>query len=242
MLGRPTVERPFRRLVAHDAALAGQLLLDLLPAQRAAYPHPIAYDLVLGPGRGCVQVTVGAGAPDVKLDGAARAREQVDFQIVGDPARLARLLTASPLRRLLRVGIARVRGRREGLAAVRALLALSLDLNGLHAAGLRLAPETLLGLVAAMIDPVWTRGERFTIAHADEGGGVVYLQVRDGRAPLVTRSAPEGRVATTLTGSAGALAVTLTRPTEPREQPAQVTGDAGPLRLLCDWINRAQCG
>ena len=88
----------FRRLASADAARAGRLLLDLLGAQHAAYPHPVAYDIVLGPGHGCVQVTVGPDGAEVRCEGAARAREQVDFQVIGDPARLARLFTASPLR------------------------------------------------------------------------------------------------------------------------------------------------
>ena len=61
--GGRTLEAAFRRLVKRDAGAAGELLLDLLALQRAAFPHPIAYDLVLGPGRGCVRVTVGEGHP-----------------------------------------------------------------------------------------------------------------------------------------------------------------------------------
>ena len=251
-VGRPTLEPAFRRLAAHDADLAGRLLLDLLPCQWVAYPHPIAYDLVLGPGRGCVQVTVGAGAAHVELQGAARTREQVDVRIVGDPGRLARLLTVGPLRRLLRFGIARVRGRRgthrlgwrgdDGVDAIRALLALPLDLTGLRAAGMRPEPETLLALVAAMIDPAWTRGERFTLAHVDEQARTVYLQVRDGEPPRVSRTAPEGRVATEASGSATALAVALSGSQPAWERSVTVRGDSGPPALLTDWVKRAQSG
>ena len=251
-VGRPTLERAFRRLAAHDADLAGRLLLDLLPCQWVAYPHPIAYDLVLGPGRGCVQVTVAAGAAQVELQGAARTREQVDVRIVGDPGRLARLLTAGPLRRLLGFGVARVRGRRgarrfgwrgeDGVDAIRALLALGLDLTGLRAAGMRPEPETLLALVAAMIDPAWTRGERFTLAHVDEQARTVYLQVRDGAPPRVSRTAPEGRVATEASGSATALAVALSGSKPAWERSVTVRGDSGPPALLTDWIKRAQSG
>ncbi len=248
-VGRPTLEPAFRRLARRDPDLAGRLLLDLLPCQRAAYPHPVAYDLVLGPGLGCVQVTVGTEAPRVELQGAARTREQVDFQIVGDPRRLARLLTAGPLRRMLRVGVARVRGRhpfgsgtRERVAAVRGLLALPLDLTGLRAAGMRLEPETLLALVAAMIDPAWTRGERFTLAHVDGGGRPVYLQIRDGAPPAVARTAPEGRVATETGGTATALAVRLSGSPAARGPALTVRGDSGALALLAEWVTRAQGG
>jgi hypothetical protein len=239
-VGGPTIERPFRVLARRDPDRGGRLLLGLLGAQRLAYPHPIVYDLVLGPGHGCVQVTVPtAGEVQVRTSGTPRAPEQVDLQIVGDPARLARLLGSGPLRRLLRLGVARVRGRREGLAALRALLALPLDLGRLPAGAAEPEPEPLLALVAAMIDPAWTAGERFTLSHTDERGRVVYLQVRDGRRPLVSPTAPDGRIATALTGSAGELMRALWTPAEPT---AIVEGDHGPLMLVRTWIDRAQAG
>jgi hypothetical protein len=242
-IGGSTVERAFRRLASADPEAAGRLLLGLLPCQYAAYPHPIAYDLVLGPGRGCVQVTaggVGPGSAQVTLQGAARAREQVDFQVVGDPAALARLLTASGLRRMLRFGIARVRGRRDGLAALRALLGLPLDLAALRGAGLHADGEAILRLVAAMIEPAWTRGEAFTIAYAPAVGDDterIYLTVGDGRPPVVSRALPGGRVATTVSGAPSALAALLSAPGAPG---ATVSGDRGPLDQLRAWVNRAR--
>jgi hypothetical protein len=236
---RPTLEPTVRRLAGYDPGQAGRLLVDLLGAQRAAYPHPIAYDVVLGPGHGCVQVTLGRDTASVEATGVARAREQVDVQLVGDPARFARRLLAGRLRRLVPLGLARVRGRRDGLAAPRALLALPLDLAGLHAAGMRAEPESLLALVAGMIDPTWTRGERFVVGHVDERGAAVHLQIRDGRAPRVTRGAPAGRVATVLRGSADGLCESLAAP--PGTSPAvPCSGDRGPLELLREWVNRAQ--
>jgi hypothetical protein len=243
-LGRPTVDAAFRRLAAREPALAGRLLLDLLGAQRAAWPHPVAYDLVLGPGQGCVQVTVGEDRAAIEMCSAPRTREQVDFRLIGDPARIARLLAAGPLRRLLRLGLARARGRRDRVGALRALLALPLDLGALRAAGMRDEPETLLALVAAMIDPAWTRGERFALAHVDERGATVFLEVRDGSAPLVTRAAPEARVAVTLSGTAGELAGALATggPGVAAQAGHAVGGDAAALALVRGWVNRAQRG
>ena len=241
----PTLRPALARLARRDADLAGRLLLDLLGAQHVAYPHPVAYDLMLGAGHGCVQVTVGEGVPVIKLSGAGRTREQVGFRVLGDPAQLARLLLAGRLRRLLRVGVARVRGDRRGVAALRALLTLPLDLGQLRRSGLRARPETLLALAAAAIDPVWTRGERFTVALLTPGadGESAYLQVRDGRAPLVTRTVPEGRINVSLSGPPEWLAASLAG--ERDDAPgldAEISGDAGALTVVRDWIDRARCG
>lgn len=237
--GGRTLEGAFRRLVKRDAGAAGELLLDLLALQRAAFAHPIAYDLVLGPGRGCVRVTVGEGPPIVQLHGAARTREEVDFRVTGEPARIARLLTAHGIWRRLGLRVARVRGRRDGLAALQALLSLPLDLGSLQAAGMRLRPAGVLALVSAMVQPAWTAGERFVIAHRDPEGQIVYLVVADGRPLEVSRTAPAGRVATTIAGPAPALVSALTGD---QASEAEISGDAGPLASLRTWIKHARSG
>jgi hypothetical protein len=236
-LGGRTLEAAFRRLVKRDADAAGELLLDLLVLQRAAYPHPIAYDLVLGPGRGCVRVTVGEGAPSVERQGSARTREEVDFSVRGEPARIARLLTAHGIWRRVAPRVARVRGRRDGLAALEALLSLPLDLVALGDAGATLRSEALLGLVAGMVDPAWTAGERFVIALRDPDGHATYLGVRDGRPLQVIRTAPAGRVATTIDGPPDVLVAVLSGATVPG---GDVSGDVGPLESLRTWIKHAQ--
>ncbi len=235
--GGRTLEAAFRRLVKRDAAVAGELLLDLLVLQRAAYPHPIAYDLVLGPGRGCVRVTVGEGPPSIERQGAARTREEVDFRVRGEPARIARLLTAHGIWRRLGPRVARVRGRRDGLVALQALLSMPLDLTALRDAGAMLRAEGVLGLVAGMVEPAWTTGESFVIAHRDPEGVVTYLTVREGRPLAVTRTAPVGRVATTIDGPADVLVGALSGAQPPA---GHLSGDEGPLRSLRSWIKRAQ--
>lgn len=235
--GGRTLETAFRRMVKRDAAGAGELLLDLLVLQRAAYPHPIAYDLVLGPGRGCVRVTVGEGPPSIERQGAARTRDEVDFHVRGEPARIARLLTAHGIWRRVGLRVARVRGRRDGLVALAALLSLPLDPVALRDAGAMRRGEAVLGLVAAMVDPAWTAGESFVLAHRDPDGTVTYLTVRDGRRPAVTRTDPAGRVATTIDGPTDVLVTALSGAPAPAEH---VSGDEGPLQSLRTWIKRAQ--
>jgi hypothetical protein len=205
--------------------------------QRSAYPHPIAYDLVLGPGSGCVRVTVGEGAPSIERQGAARTREEVDFRVQGEPARIARLLTAHGIWRRVGPRVARVRGRREGLAALEALLSLPLDLVALSDAGATLRAEGLLGLVAGMVDPAWTAGESFVIALRDPDGRATYLGVRDGRPLQVIRTAPGGRVATTIDGPPDILVAALSGAAVPD---GHASGDVGPLESLRTWIKHAQ--
>ncbi len=199
----------------------------------------MAYDLVFGEGRGCAQVTVDDGPPAIRHADGPRAREQVDFQVQGSPAAIARMLTAGAFRRRFGRGVARVRGRRDRLEALRSLPAVKLDLRGLHRIGVRLEPELALRLVALMIDPAWTARERFAVAYAVKGAPTRYLLVRDGAPVEVTVDAPAGRIATTIEGPADAAALVLSGE---RTDQVTITGEDWPLALLRKWIKRAQSG
>jgi hypothetical protein len=127
-----TLAAPFRTLCRRDPALAAEIALSLLPMQAIAYPQPVSYDIVLGPGHGCVQVTSADGVTEVARQPTARPLEQVDLHVVGGPERFAKLLAAGRIRRRLGFWVlSRVRGNRGGLAALDALLALPLDLPAL---------------------------------------------------------------------------------------------------------------
>jgi hypothetical protein len=235
-LARPSLERTFRAMARTDPDAAGRLLLELLPLQRVVYPHRIAYDLVLAPDR-CVWVSVLNGTPSIEVQATARPRQEVDFQVLGDPARIARLLTVSGWRRLLRRRVARVRGRKEGVAALSSLLAAPLDLGALHRAGVRPDSLTAFALLAAMIDPAWTQTERFTLAHASPEASRAYLVVREGRAPSATRIAPEGGATITLHCATDSLLAALAGEAVPG---VRVDGDVGAYLSLRKWIKRAQ--
>jgi hypothetical protein len=147
--GAATLAGPFRTMCRRDPALAGQLALSLLPMQWIAYPRPVSYDIVLGPGHGCVQVTSGDDAVKVVRQATARSLEQVDFQLVGGPERFAKLLAAGRIRRRLGFWVlSRVRGNRDGLEALDALLALPLELPALVEAELTTDPLILAQLHA----------------------------------------------------------------------------------------------
>lgn len=235
--GHHSLEGPFRRLVHSDADAAGRLLLELLPLQWTAYPHEVAYDLVLGRGRVCMCMTASQGAPKISVQGMPRPRQEVDFQVYGDPASIARLLTAGRLRRLLRRRLAKVRGRRDRLVALSALLGVPLDLRAMHYAGVRLDPASAFALLASMIDPAWTAGSGFTVAHEEPEAPTTYLLVRDGRPLVFTQEAPAAAVTTVLTCKGDELLVALAG--EPVAG-LSVRGEAEPLEALRRWIKRAQ--
>ena len=237
---KPWLAPAFRTLTSHDASAAGRLLLALLPAQPAADSHPVAYDLIISELL-VAHVTVASGG-HVALDATPRQLVELDFQLSGDLASIARLLAAGPVRRRL-LGlvptrrVARVRGDRRRLTALDHLIGARLTVGQLQAAGVELDPLLAMTLAGLMIHPAWTTGERFTIAHRERTGAApdAYLHIRDGEPPLPSVTLPHGRVASVvvcpaaevlsaLAGAAGAL----------------LEGEERPLALLRQWLERAQ--
>jgi hypothetical protein len=249
--GRAWLAPIWTALAVRDPDLAGRLLVELLPAQGEALrerdmlargggvPPRLAYDLVFTPPRGCARVTVTEESVTVSHAGSPRPAGEVDLQVLGDPAALVRLLTAGPLRRRFGRGVARVRGRRDRLAALRALPAVRLKLRGLHRLGVRLEPELALVLAALMIDPAWTAKESFAIGYLGEGRPPVYLLIRDGDPPAVTGEAPATGVVATIAGPADAAALALSGE---HVAEVKVSGEEWPLALVRKWIKRAQSG
>jgi hypothetical protein len=248
----PSVERPvkpwlghvFRELTKQDASTAGHLLLTLLPAQRAADPHPVAYDLVLSDVL-CAHVTVDSTAAHVDLDPTTRPLAEVDFELVGDLASIARLLAAGRLRRRLGRFVpgrrtARVRGDRRRVAALDRLIEAPLTLPQLGAAGVAFDPLLAMTVASLMIDPEWTAGERFVLAHREPQNTApdAFLHVRDGRPVLASADPPQSRISSTIICPAaeliGVIGGSITA--------AEVTGDERPLSVLGPWLERAQSG
>ena len=260
----------FRAMVKRDPAGAGRLVVALLPGQPLVEPLPLAYDLVLSD-FGCVAVTAAIGSALVELRDDPRPRQEVQLQVRGELASLARLLAAGPVRRRLRRGLARTRGDRRTSTALRALVRTPLSLEQLHAAGVRPNPILTLSLIAAMIDPSWTVGERFSIGHREPAAAAAgaYLRVRDGE-PVVVRDPVVGdpAVGHPVVGDppVGDVAVgdaavghpaVRGRPTTTIVCPAgalllvfggdadgemTIEGERQPIAVLRGWVNRAQSG
>ena len=242
---KPWLGKAFRTLAARDPSAAGRLLLALLPAQRAADPYPVAYDLVLGD-LAAARVTVSSATAQVDLGDAPRPLPEVDFQLVGDLASIARLLTAGPLRRRIgwlagRHRVARIRGDRSRFPALEHLIDAPLSLSQLRAAGVRIDPVLAMTVAALMIEPEWTAGERFVIGHREAPAPVpdAYLHVLGGRPPLATAEPPHGPVATVIVCLGEELLGVLAG--EPGARFA-LEGEDRPLALVRQWLDRAQCG
>lgn len=239
---RPWLREAFAMLVGREPATAGELVVGLLPAQGAVWAEAIAYDIVLAP-EDVVRVTNAGGGAHTELERTSSARDlgQVAVRISGETAELARLMIAGRLRRrILRRGLARVQGDRAALAAPAAILDTRLDLAQLQAAGVRLDPRLALALIASMVRPSWTIGERFSIAHQPRGpGSATYLHVRNGDPLAITDDPPLGPVATTVSSPADELLAVLAGGTD---VDANVSGDPTPMLALIGWIERAQRG
>ncbi len=141
----------------------------------------------------------------------------------------ARLLAAGRLRRRLRRGAARLRGRRRVADSLARLLRTPVRMGEL-----RIDARSALLLAAAMIDPDWSRQERFTIAY-DSGP---YLHVRGADRPLVS-DATLGAVATKIVCGSQLLPAVLTGE---RPSGTVIVGDPEPLELVRAWLERAQSG
>jgi hypothetical protein len=235
-----TLAGPFRTLCRRDPALAGRLALSLLRMQRIADPQPVSYDIVLGSGYGCEQVTSDDVSIEVVRQAAPRPLAQVDLHVIGGPDRFAKLLAAGRIRRRLGFGLARVRGNRARLATLDALLSLPLDLPALVDGGMSTDPSILLSLVAAVVRPDWTRGARFSISHREDNAPATYLLIADGHGPTVTKVTPTGPVATVISCPQSELASVLTGSPALTPGSVQVAGDPAPLAQLQAWLKRAQ--
>jgi hypothetical protein len=229
--------RALKSMLRDDPALAGNLVMRLVPAQALVLAGPVSYDIALAGGR-VLAVTVRDDRVRLDVVREPRSLDDIDFRIEGDLAAVGRLVVYGRLRRRFSRHVARVRGDRRAFSALDWLVRQPRTLSELYAAGVRLGPTLVLSLVAHMVDPSWTVGDRFTVGHEAVGGdGLVYLVIREGERPRVSRQPPLGPVASTIRCSDEQLLALLA--TRSRDG-VSISGAAAPISLLCDWIARAQ--
>jgi len=234
----PWLHRAFQQIARRDADAAGRLLLALLPVQGRVHRGALDYDLVLGE-RKCLRVTVADGRTHVQRDFEPRELSAVQLQLIGEPAGIARLLVAGRWRRRFVRHLAKLRGEREALAAVCDLIRTPLSLRQLVESGVRLDPVLALTVVAAMIEPSWTAGERWILAYEDPREAAVraHIQVRERKRAVAVAGPPSTAAATTIACGVDELLAVLARE---RVAELQVRGERRPLELLLGWIARAQ--
>lgn len=152
-------------------------------------------------------------------------------RLPGPPATVARVVVKGRLRRRIGWEMAQLACELATVSALAKLVRLRASPAQLHSAGVRLDPPVALALVANTIDPPWTLGHRFTLAHLD--ASATYLDVRNGWRPVVRRQAEAGSAQTTVHCSAEALLPLLSG--EPGVA-VTVEGDRRPLELVQGWF------
>ena len=241
----PWLRRAFNVMAQRDPVQAGRLALALLPLHRLTVSEPLSYVLRLA-GSEPIRVDVpGAKAPVTVglLADPARSEDSPPpaFTVEGELAALGRTVAANSVRRRLRGGRARIRGRRTAATALTGLPDARIDLAGVIREGVSLEPSLAADLVAAMIDPSWTRGERFQVAFAEptDAATVTVIEVRDGGLLAAVQGVEPPPGATVVLCSPQSIAAVAAGGWP---QDVDLRGPARNLELLQRWVQRAQSG
>jgi hypothetical protein len=113
-----------------------------------------------------------------------------------------------------------------------------LSLAALHDAGARFDPALAFTLAARMIDPAWTVGARFTIAHrtADTSTADAHLVVKDGAPVSAGEGEPAGPADAAIVAPVDAFPAAMT------DALREAGAAPRPLAQLAAWLERAQSG
>jgi hypothetical protein len=155
-------------------------------------------------------------------------------RLPGPPSTVARVVVKGRLRRRVGWEVAQLACDLTTVSELAKLVRLRASPTQLHDAGVRLDPPVVLALVANAIDPWWTLGHHFTLAHID--ASAAYLEVRGGRRPAVRNEASAGSAQTTVRCSANTLLPLFAG--EPGIA-ATVEGEPRPLELVQGWFQDA---
>jgi hypothetical protein len=230
----PAIRRVAER---RDPKLAGELICELLPVQRAK--RPLGYTLRIE-GLGDVQVRIEGERTTVRRpsDGGG---EQGDFLLEGPAVAFAELAAGGAKRRLTGV---KVHGSRRKLRRLLAARRAPLALSDLVTAEVPVWPGLLLLALSEAIDPLWTKGHGFVLAFVVRSppglpSATLYVQARDGQPLAVTRVRGEQPQSTVELSERAFLCVLAGAPLPTAEQ-VLLEGSKEPLELLLGWSDRAQ--
>jgi hypothetical protein len=156
-------------------------------------------------------------------------------ELPGPPEKLAPLLVTGRVRRRIRWEKARLHCPPRAVSELIPLTRMRASVNELHGAGVALDPTLAFKLVASAIEPAWTAGHRFALAHRGPER-VTYFEVRDRAGASVSEQRPSAPVATTVCCLDEALFAVLCGALPPG---VSVLGAVAPLELVQRWFARA---
>ena len=224
-------------LAERDEALAADLVVALLPGQAGLLRKPVRYALTIG-GRGTYAVGVDRDRVAVSRENVPGSAE-VDVRVSGSAAALAPLVGGGARRKLPGV---RIEGRRRRLRPLLRARRAPTDLARLLERGAKPGPELVLAVLAAAVDPAWTRGHRFSVVYDVTDGDPIEVEVRDGQ-PLAVGPPPAERAeppAARIAIRGEAVLPFLARCHLPADERILLTGEGHPVALLHGWFDRAQ--
>jgi hypothetical protein len=240
----PRLRGAIVKLAHDDPAAAGRLLAALLPAQAAALPAPVDYDVTIAE-VGTFSVKVDSrGRARVNARPEPRGRPHADFHLSADALTFAELLAGVEHRIGRWRGPARFTGSRRKLDVLRSLPATAIGLAEAARAGAALEPSLVYRTLSYAVHPSWTKGERFTLAQeiAGERPETWYLSARDGAGMTVSAQPPEEGVEATVSMSRATFGLMLRDEAVPSGARPVVRGDLRVVELLRAWMDRARRG
>ncbi len=238
----PWLAAAIRRVASErDAKLAGELILELLPAQGIGSERPLVYELTIQE-VGAFRVSIGVDEAAVARAGPHIPGEEIEFVLEGPAAAYAELAAGGVTRRKL-PGV-RVKGHRRRARRLCRTRRAAVTLADLAEASVQVWPGLLLLALAEAIDPAWTVGRRFVLAFSIQGspGATLFFEIRDGEPLGVSHLPPDGDgdVAATVYASEAQFLCLLAGTALPPGERVLLSGDADSLELFLRWSDRAQ--
>ena len=231
------LSRAVAELAEADAATGARLFAALLGAQHLGPDRDLVYDVSVTE-FGAFRVTLASGSTRVRPEPALLPGLPA-LELEGPASALAPLAGGGAPRRLRDV---RVDGSRRALRRLLKATREPVGLPDLARAGVWVSPGLLLAALARMVDPAWTRGHRFAVAHRVEGrrGGTWTVVAADGAPLTVTQDAGPGAPAATVRLAEEAALPHLAGLTIPMGATAVIEGDAAAAATLAAWFARVQ--